>query len=85
MAPTVTTASAATTAAQLRTAISVVRGVQLAVHAAAGIVKDLDVEAVRLLRVCEGLARAAAGRLETLGQDQAAAATGGGGDVVDAA
>ena len=83
MAHKQTMATVATTAAQRRTAISVVRGVQLAAHAAAGIVKDLDLEAVRLLRVREGLARVAAGRLEALGREQVVAALGGsGGNVV---
>ena len=60
------------TAAERRTAISAVRGVQLALHAAAGLVQGLDLEAVRLLRVCEGLSRAAAGRLESLSRVAAA-------------
>ena len=68
----VATKAKVVTAAERRTAISVIRGVQLAVHAAAGIVQNLDLEAVRLLRVCEGLARAAAGRVETLGRASAA-------------
>ena len=55
-------------AAQRKTALSVVRSVQLAIHSAAGLVKDVDVESLRLLRVCEGLVRAAAGRLEALGR-----------------
>ena len=59
------------TAAQRRTAISAVRGVLLAVHATSGITASVDVEAVRLLRCCEGLVRAAAARLEALGREVA--------------
>jgi len=65
---TVTRTAVVVSAAQRKTALSVVRGVQLAIHSAAGLVKDVDVESLRLLRVCEGLVRAAAGRLEALGR-----------------
>jgi hypothetical protein len=65
---TATRTAVVVSAAQRKTALSVVRGVQLAIHSAAGLVKDVDVESLRLLRVCEGLVRAAAGRLEALGR-----------------
>jgi hypothetical protein len=54
--------------AQRQTALAVVRGLRLAVHSAAGLTKDVDVEAMRLLRVIEGLVITVAGRLQSLGR-----------------
>ena len=60
--------------AQRQTALAVVRGLRLAVHSAAGLTKDVDVEAMRLLRVIEGLVIAVAGRLQSLGRGPSLAA-----------
>jgi hypothetical protein len=60
--------------AQRSTALAVVRGLRLAVHSAAGLTKDVDVEAMRLLRVIEGLVITVAGRLESLGRGASLAA-----------
>ena len=79
MAPKAGQATGTATAAQRRTAISAVRGVSLALHAASGLTQGLDLEATRLLRVCEGLARAAAGCLEALGRASLPAGSAGGG------
>jgi hypothetical protein len=54
--------------AQRQTALAVVRGLRLAVHSAAGLTKDVDIEAMRLLRVIEGLVITVAGRLQSLGR-----------------
>ena len=64
MAPVITPAPAA----DRRSALAATRGTVLAAHAAAGIACPVDREVVRLLRCCEGLARAAAARLEHLGR-----------------
>ena len=60
--------------AQRQTALAVVRGLRLAVHSAAGLTKDVDVEAMRLLRVIEGLVITVAGRLQSLGRGPSLAA-----------
>ena len=54
--------------ADRRSALAAVRGVSLAAHAAAGILSSVDPDCCRLLRSCEGIARAAAARLEQLGR-----------------
>jgi hypothetical protein len=64
--------------ADRRSALAATRGTVLAAHAAAGIACGVDREVSRLLRSCEGLARAAAARLEYLGRAQAAAGSTGG-------
>ena len=78
MAPKAGQATGTATAAQRRTAISAVRGVSLALHAASGLTMGLDLESTRLLRVCEGLVRAAVGRLEALGRAAPSAGSAGG-------
>jgi hypothetical protein len=60
--------------AQRQTALAVVRGLRLAVHSAAGLTKDVDVEAMRLMRVIEGLVITVAGRLQSLGRGPSLAA-----------
>ena len=55
-------------AADRRSVLSSVRGVALAAHSAAGISRGVDKECERLLSCCEGIARAAVARLETLGR-----------------
>ena len=55
-------------AAQRRTVLASVRSVALVAHSAAGISCGVDKECERLLRCCEGIARAAVARLETLGR-----------------
>ena len=65
---TATKKVAEVSAAQRKTALAVVRGLRLATHSAATLVKDIDVEAMRLLRITEGLVIAVAGRLEALGR-----------------
>ena len=65
---TATKKVAEVSAAQRKIALAVVRGLRLATHSAATLVKDIDVEAMRLLRITEGLVIAVAGRLEALGR-----------------
>lgn len=55
-------------AAQRRTVLASVRSVAFFAHSAAGIACGVDKECERLLRCCEGIARAAVARLETLGR-----------------
>ena len=67
----VNTEEAATAAAaSRRSALCSARGAALATHSAGGIAKCCDVEATRLLRVAEGLCRAAAARLEHIGRSR---------------
>ena len=51
-----------------RSALASARGVALAVHAAAGLCREVDRESERLLRCCEGILRAAVARLDALGR-----------------
>ena len=55
-------------AGERRTVLAAARGVALAAHATAGLSCSVDKECERLMRCCEGIARAAVARLEALGR-----------------